>query len=320
MDALPVFLSYCREDLPRAQIVIDALAAEGMDVWWDQHIRTGSAWRIETERRLKAARAVVVLWTRASVASEWVLEEADSGRQRGILCPVRLEPVDQPIGFGSTQACDLSRWKGDRHDPQWRHFVASLSAILDAPVPEPPRSRRSRVAVAAIVAGVVAALLLLMSPLGLGWFGGAAATLAEKSEWKQIRASRECAPLDRYLVERPDGPFAAEAKRLVERRRTGSSERLESFSQPLPGFGISSPNAAGSRAAACASAEAVVRGSTAENCALLATGEHREVRPVVGKLACKCREATGLWQCEAKGPARCEGRRLTKTTTEICDG
>lgn len=319
MDELPVFLSYCRKDARRARTVSDALAAEGIRAWWDPQIPTGSTWRIEVEHRLKTARAVVVLWTRASVASEWVLEEAESGRLRGILCPVLLETVDQPLGFGSTQACDLSHWKGDRGDPRWRHFVASLSAILDMPVPEPPRGRRKHAALAAVFVGL-AAVLLLLSPLGLGWFGGAAATRAERAEWKQIRASRECAPLDRYLVERPDGPFAAEAKRLVERRRTGSTERDEAFAQPLPGFGISSPAAARSRDAACASAKAVVRGATAENCALLETGGHRDVRPVVGDLVCTCREAAGLWQCEAKGPARCEGRLLKMTTTEICDG
>jgi hypothetical protein len=51
---------------------------------------------------------VVVAWSRDSIDSAWVSEEADEGKKRGILVPCLLDAVESPIGFRSIQAADLS--------------------------------------------------------------------------------------------------------------------------------------------------------------------------------------------------------------------
>ena len=68
-------------------------------------------WRSYTGKALEEARCVIVAWSAHSVASEWVIEEADKGKQRGILVPVRFDDVNPPLGFGGIQAADLINWQ-----------------------------------------------------------------------------------------------------------------------------------------------------------------------------------------------------------------
>lgn len=94
-----VFLSYSREDQPHARKVLDLLAAAGISVWWDAMLEGGERYNSVTEQKLETADAVVVLWSRVSVASHWVHDEATRGRDRGTLIPVSIDGVEPPLGF-----------------------------------------------------------------------------------------------------------------------------------------------------------------------------------------------------------------------------
>jgi tetratricopeptide (TPR) repeat protein len=109
-----VFLSYDREDLATAKAVAAFLTEAGHSVWWDRHIRGGAQYSKEIERALEDSDAVVVLWSNASVNSEWVRDEAAEGRERGTLIPVLIEPVKAPMGFRQFQTIDLTDWSGTR--------------------------------------------------------------------------------------------------------------------------------------------------------------------------------------------------------------
>ena len=69
-----IFLSYARQDRARAEQVIDALEAAGFDVWWDGLLDGGVAFATTTEDELEGADAVVVLWSKTSIVSHWVLD------------------------------------------------------------------------------------------------------------------------------------------------------------------------------------------------------------------------------------------------------
>ena len=71
-----VFLSYNREDQARAKVFAEAFEREGFKAWWDVGLRTGEAHDQVTEKALREANAVVVLWSKKSVASRWVRAEA----------------------------------------------------------------------------------------------------------------------------------------------------------------------------------------------------------------------------------------------------
>jgi tetratricopeptide (TPR) repeat protein len=125
-----IFLSYNREDAPRAKLFADAFVAEGFEVWWDAHLRSGEEYDRVTEAALRDARAVVVLWSKRSVDSSWVRAEATQAHRARKLMPAMIEDCVRPVMFELTQTAELSHWKGDRKDPAWRAFVEDLRGHL----------------------------------------------------------------------------------------------------------------------------------------------------------------------------------------------
>ena len=77
-----IFISYSRQDLSRVRLLADALSAHGWSVWWDRQIPAGRTFDQFIADALASARAVVVVWSKDSIASSWVREEAEEGRRR----------------------------------------------------------------------------------------------------------------------------------------------------------------------------------------------------------------------------------------------
>ena len=127
-----IFLSYNREDQAKARLFADAFSAEGFHVWWDTTLRAGEAYDEVTERALRDAGAVVVLWSKKSVASRWVRAEATVAHRQKTLVPAMIEACERPIMFELTQTAELSHWSGDRADPAWRSFLADVRQHLAA--------------------------------------------------------------------------------------------------------------------------------------------------------------------------------------------
>jgi TolB-like protein/Flp pilus assembly protein TadD len=126
-----IFLSYTREDVAVAQAYRDAFAREGLDVWWDASLRSGETYDEVTEAALRAAKAVVVLWSPRSVASGWVRAEATIAHRNKTLAPVMIEPCERPVMFELTQTADLSHWTGEVTDPAWRTFLVDVRRFVE---------------------------------------------------------------------------------------------------------------------------------------------------------------------------------------------
>jgi hypothetical protein len=78
------------------------LRQAGYTVWWDFDLIGGETFRSTILQELKASRAVIVLWSQASISSRWVHDEADEGLQAGKLIPLHtddIRPSDVPLGF-----------------------------------------------------------------------------------------------------------------------------------------------------------------------------------------------------------------------------
>ena len=73
-----VMVSYKREDEPRVAVLVRALRANGLEVWWDQGLPGGEAWRANIEKALDDARCVVVAWSYGSTGPDggFVRDEA----------------------------------------------------------------------------------------------------------------------------------------------------------------------------------------------------------------------------------------------------
>lgn len=130
MAAPDVFVSYAREDQAAARRIAEALQNSGLAVWWDAALRTGDTYDETMERALKAARAVVVLWSKASVESRWVRSEATLADRNRTLVPAMIAPCERPVIFELTQTADLIHWHGDANDPAWLAFVADVKEKL----------------------------------------------------------------------------------------------------------------------------------------------------------------------------------------------
>jgi len=126
-----VFVSYKAEDRRRVEPLVQALQAEGLSVWWDEHIGVGDTWRDTIERQLNEAKTVVVVWSKKSVGpgGGFVREEATRAQKRGVYVPVLIDAVMPPLGFGESQATSLKNWHGNRADPRYRAFLKAIWRI-----------------------------------------------------------------------------------------------------------------------------------------------------------------------------------------------
>ena len=137
-----IFISYAREDRPRVELLAKVLEDQGWTVFWDRTIPTGKTWRQVIGDALESARAVVVAWSKTSVNSRWVQEEADMGLERNILIPILIDRVNLPLGFRSIQAADLISWNPTQSFPEFDKLISDLSAILGPPPMEVQGAQR----------------------------------------------------------------------------------------------------------------------------------------------------------------------------------
>lgn len=187
-----IFLSYSRADRPKAQMVAEALIAEGFSVWWDKVLRAGQTYDEVTEGMLRDADVVVVLWSAVSVKSKWVRAEATLGQRTSVLVPAMMENVDRPIMFELTQSADLVGWEGDRSDPRWMEFVQDIRRAAEHAAPAAPP-----------VAAPPPAP------------GQAADNTMELTFWSSVNDSDDKADFEAYLKRYPDGHYSDLARNRI---------------------------------------------------------------------------------------------------------
>jgi tetratricopeptide (TPR) repeat protein len=103
-----VFVSYASQDRETVRPIVEAIKALGWTVWWDRQINAGSAFDREIEKAIDDAGCIVVIWSEASIDSEWVRTEANEGLEKKLLVPVSIEPVRPPLAFRRIQTIDMA--------------------------------------------------------------------------------------------------------------------------------------------------------------------------------------------------------------------
>ena len=88
-----VFISYSSRDRAVSKAIADALRVHGISVFYDIEIKAGALWDDVVNSALQESEVILVLWSSASISSEWVLSEADIARKLGKLFPVLIENV-----------------------------------------------------------------------------------------------------------------------------------------------------------------------------------------------------------------------------------
>ncbi|MCP3962492.1 MAG: TIR domain-containing protein [bacterium] len=139
-----IFISYAREDKQAAQMLASILKEHGFSIWWDRKIPPGKTFDEVIQGALDRAKCVVVLWSRASIESDFVKDEAQRAANRQILVPVLIEAVRIPLGFGRLQTANLVDWQGDPAHPEFDRLLRSLAATVGRPMPSESSIRMQR--------------------------------------------------------------------------------------------------------------------------------------------------------------------------------
>ncbi len=148
-----IFISYARSTEGQARQVAEALRAMGYGVWRDDEIPAHRAFSEVIEERLRASKAVVVVWSADATASEWVRSEATLARADRKLVQLSVDGTKPPMPFEQIQCADLAGWEGDASHPGWARVTASVRDLVGAasaperPSKPAPRSLTGRLAV-----------------------------------------------------------------------------------------------------------------------------------------------------------------------------
>jgi hypothetical protein len=243
-----IFLSYSREDEARAKNLVSEFEARGWSVFWDRRIPAGQTWRTHIGSALQNARCVVVTWSKHSVESQWVCEEADEGKARGVLLPILLDPVQPPRGFREIQAADLCQWQPGQASERLAELLGDLQRMLGGqraatpakptaaervatrPDPAAPAPRSPNRAL--VIGGALVGVALLAFVLFRFLAGGRSATQEQRAAMQDSMQEAE-AHRDEVQQEALD-----DAKALREKASQGDPPQSE-VSQPGGGTAAS---------------------------------------------------------------------------------
>jgi hypothetical protein len=97
-----IFISYSKARRAATETLAEELQAQGFSVWWDADLVPGERYQEVINAELDRARAVIVIWTKDSIKSQWVYSEAQRAANRGVLITVRepdITPDDIPLPY-----------------------------------------------------------------------------------------------------------------------------------------------------------------------------------------------------------------------------
>ncbi|MDQ3195917.1 MAG: TIR domain-containing protein [Pseudomonadota bacterium] len=127
-----LFVSYASADREKARLLAETLIARGYSVWWDRTIPPGRIFDEVIQEALSAAKCVIVLWSQASVKSNWVKTEAAEAEARDILVPAIIENAPLPIEFKRIQSANLTDWDGETRHHEFAGLLKSIELMVNA--------------------------------------------------------------------------------------------------------------------------------------------------------------------------------------------
>jgi hypothetical protein len=106
-----VFISCAREDRSLAETLAHDLNQKGFGVWWDAELVGSDNFQDVVLAALERAKAAIVIWTKHSVTSNFVRDEARYALFHNKLVATKtgeLAVIDIPFGFQSQHTEDVS--------------------------------------------------------------------------------------------------------------------------------------------------------------------------------------------------------------------
>ncbi len=138
-----IFISYAHEDKERVAPIVDELEKIGWSVFWDKKIPAGERWHIYIAKALGDSQCVLVVWSKHSIVSESVIEEALVAKEKGVLVPICLDRVELPLGFKLIQAPDLSDWGNNSSHQSFLDLQSDITSRISSSKPSLPTASPS---------------------------------------------------------------------------------------------------------------------------------------------------------------------------------
>jgi hypothetical protein len=125
-----IFISYSSKDRALAEALAGSLTKRGLSVFWDFNLIGGRRFRAQIQREIEDARAVAVIWTERSVASGFVLVEAQqaaASKKLVAVCEDGLDIEAIPPALRGGQVFPLS---------DTGQIAGAVKALCAPPVPQ----------------------------------------------------------------------------------------------------------------------------------------------------------------------------------------
>lgn len=117
-----VFISYSREDTEFMRQLKSRLEQSGVKVWVDENIKGGATWDNIIEEALATSDSIIVVLSKASVASKMVMNEVSYGiEENKSVIPVMVEECKIPFRLRRIQYIDFTPG-----------FESGIGGVLDA--------------------------------------------------------------------------------------------------------------------------------------------------------------------------------------------
>jgi len=126
-----IFISYCREDKEKVEKFVDALRPFKWKIWFDKDIIPGHRFEEEILNKLKRVKCVIVVWSKHSTKSEWVIEEAEEGKRRNILVPIKIDDISIPEGFKDIHTTDLAGWPDHNNHQGYNLLIDTIKTMIE---------------------------------------------------------------------------------------------------------------------------------------------------------------------------------------------
>lgn len=132
-----VVISYAVENEATVRQLAGALGHLGYSVWRPEGGSNAATADAVTDH-IADAKAVVVIWSGAASASDWVRAEANIARGMKKLVQASADGNPPPVPFDAAQVSSISTWLGDDAHPGWDVIKAALARLAGPPAAPPP--------------------------------------------------------------------------------------------------------------------------------------------------------------------------------------
>ena len=211
-----VFISYKSERRQAARHLEQTLIRYGYSVWFDHALVRGHDYEDQIQRKLDAAKAVIVLWCSLSVESQPVRSEAQYAKDEKKQVPLKIEPCKLPLFSTLTQYIDLTQAKCGPRDGSFDPLLDDLERLVGQPPHADLKALREFEANWKTGGSHTLATFPLESKVVPATQPQPAHLTLAAQEWPSVRDSRDPRRLARFEQHFAGTYFADEARALRE--------------------------------------------------------------------------------------------------------